>query len=369
MSKPVELATKLLQETARDGKSVVLSPLSVSVALFVLYLAADGTTKQQMTDVLGKKADESEVRLYFGKLIAAIKRENTNYTLSVANRLYVRQDSSTKPSFNRIINLYFREKLRSFDYRKTQEVVQEINGWISNETNNKITEMIRSDDINSLTRMLVLNAVYFKGTWEKQFIKSVTRDKPFHISETETKNIPTMVAMNKFPYYEDNSVQVLKMPYIGDKLEMVLILPKIRFGLSNVLKNLTPRDFLKYVYQAVPTLMAVKLPKFRVEKKMNLKESLEKIGFTDMFNENANFQELTKDPIFVSNVMHAGFIEVDEKGTESGAAIMIDVIDRIARKTVLFSVDQPFLFAIVKDITTVLFAGWIDNVSNFKSVS
>uniref|UniRef100_A0A915PHZ8 Serpin domain-containing protein n=1 Tax=Setaria digitata TaxID=48799 RepID=A0A915PHZ8_9BILA len=272
----IGLATKLLQETAQNGKSVVLSPLSVSTALFAMYLGANGTTKQQFT------------KLGFVKLLATInKRGSKNYTLRVANRLYVRHDEkserSIKESFKEKLRFYFVEKLCSVSYSKKEEFVQ--------------MSMMEKTDV--------------------------------------------------FPYHEDHSVQVIKLPYIGgsDKLEMVIILPIIRFGLPNILKNLTAINLLNYVNNPSPKRVTIRLPKFQAKGKLNLKKSLKKIGIANMFDENANFGELTDAPI-----------SVDEKGTQSGAQYR-NLEDHIAKKRTRFIADQPFLFVIVKNITTVLFAG------------
>nr|CDP91632.1 Bm8610, isoform b [Brugia malayi] len=204
--------------------------------------------------------------------------------------------------------------------------------------------------------MLLLNAIYFSGTWETQFDDMNTHDEIFHISQHETKNVSMMTLQSEFPYYEDHSVQVIKLPYIGEEVEMVFILPKTRFGLQNVLRNLTGRDLLSYISSATPNDVSLKLPKFRLEGKMDLKETLQKIGIEDAISETANFRELTNDAISVGNIMHRGFIEVNEKGTEAAAATVLELEGRILT-TSDFIADQPFLFAIVQNLKTVLFAG------------
>ncbi|VDN95256.1 unnamed protein product [Brugia pahangi] len=375
-------AVSLLKEIGQGGKSAILSPLSVSTALFMIYLAADEETKQQLQNVLGGTAKKAEVRKYFAHLLAVIDaRKNENYTLNIANRFYVQQGFSVKESFARVLRFYYGETLHSFSNEQSQQVAQiqqfqlfkellsliivndsskvlfqEINNWVSQKTNRKITELITAGDINKNTKMLLLNAIYFSGTWETQFDDMNTHDEIFHISQHETKNVSMMTLQSEFPYYEDHSVQVIKLPYIGEEVEMVFILPKIRFGLQNVLRNLTGRDLLSYISSATPNDVSLKLPKFRLEGKMDLKETLQKIGIEDAISETANFRELTNDAISVGNIMHRGFIEVNEKGTEAAAATMLELEGRILT-TSDFIADQPFLFAIVQNLKTVLFAG------------
>ncbi|KAK6113068.1 Serpin (serine protease inhibitor) family protein [Brugia pahangi] len=351
------IAVSLLKEIVQGNKSVVLSPISIATELFMIYLAADEETKQQLQIFLGGSTNEAEVRKHFSKLLVVIDaRKNENYTLNIANRFYVQQGFSVKESFARVLRFYYGETLHSFSNEQSQQVAQEINNWVSQKTNRKITELITAGDINKNTKMLLLNAIYFSGTWETQFDDMNTHDEIFHISQHETKNVSMMTLQSEFPYYEDHSVQVIKLPYIGEEVEMVFILPKIRFGLQNVLRNLTGRDLLSYISSATPNDVSLKLPKFRLEGKMDLKETLQKIGIEDAISETANFRELTNDAISVGNIMHRGFIEVNEKGTEAAAATMLELEGRILT-TSDFIADQPFLFAIVQNLKTVLFAG------------
>nr|CDQ04473.1 Bm1938, isoform b [Brugia malayi] len=206
--------------------------------------------------------------------------------------------------------------------------------------------------------MLLMNAIHFKGTWTVQFIDFATKQKQFHISENEVKLVPMMSKSDTVPYYEDDAVKVIKLPYIGDEVEMVIILPRRRFGLSDVLENLSGEKLLKYVNEATNRSVSIKLPRFKVEEKRNLNSALQAIGITDAFSGNANFEELFNNslPISIGKIIHAGFIEVNEKGTESAAATIIELEDRMGSSR-NFNADQPFLFAIVKDLKTVLFLG------------
>ncbi|EJW71513.1 non-specific serine/threonine protein kinase [Wuchereria bancrofti] len=206
--------------------------------------------------------------------------------------------------------------------------------------------------------MLLINAIHFKGTWTKQFTDVVTRQEKFHISENEVKLVPMMAKSDKVPYYEDDVVKVIKLSYIGDEVEMVVILPKRRFGLSDVLKNLSGEKLLKYVNETENRSVSIRMPRFQVEEKRNLNNDLQAIGITDAFSGKADFGELLNNSasISIGEIIHAGFIEVNEKGTESAAATIIQLENRMAPLK-NFNADQPFLFAIVKDLKTVLFIG------------
>uniref|UniRef100_A0A1I7VCC1 SERPIN domain-containing protein n=1 Tax=Loa loa TaxID=7209 RepID=A0A1I7VCC1_LOALO len=324
----------------------------------MVYLAANDETKRQLHNILGGTANEGEIRQHFARMLAVIdSRTNENYTLNIANRFYVQQGFFTRESFARALRFYYGETLHKFDYERNNQLAQEINNWVSEKTRSKITELITADDVNKDIVILLLNAIYFGGIWKTQFDDTVTRNEAFHISECETKNVLMMRLRAKFPYYEDDSVQVVKLPYVGDEVEMVLILPKIRFNIANVLKNMTGEYLLSYVDRAVPDIVLLKLPRFRLEAKLDLKGTLQRIGIRDAFSERANFRELTDDAVFVGGVMHKGFIEVNEKGTESAAATVIDIVPRMLMESKPFIADQPFLFAIVRNSDTILFAG------------
>ncbi|KAK6114525.1 Serpin (serine protease inhibitor) family protein [Brugia pahangi] len=355
----LDFAVSLLQNVAESDKSSVLSPFSVSTSLFIAYLAADGETKQQLQSALGKDASIPEFRLHFIKQLAYIaEAESRNYTLSVANRLYVREGLSVKESFQRVLGFYYSETLHKFNFGQRNILVQQINNWISSETNNKVRNIITTRSITEDTKMLFMNAIHFKSTWTTQFIDFSTKQKPFHISENETKLVPMMAKSDTVPYYEDDAVQVIKLPYIGDEVEMVFILPRRRFGLSDVLGNLSGEKLFKYVNEATNRSVFIRIPRFKVEEKRNLNSALQAIGITDAFSGNANFEELFSNslPISIGKIIHAGFIEVNEKGTESAAATIIELEDRISSSK-NFNANQPFLFAIVKDLKTVLFLG------------
>ncbi|KAM3728003.1 Heterochromatin-associated protein MENT [Dirofilaria immitis] len=349
----------LLRKIAKNDKSAILSPISISSVVFAVYLAADGETKQQLKEILGGAARGTEIEDHFARLLADFnRRENEDYTLNMANRFYVRQEFSTKKSFAKILEFYYCETLHKFNYEERNELAQEVNNWVSEKTNNKIIELMTGDNINEDTVMLLLNAIYFNGTWETQFNDKKTHDEIFYVSENETKNVSMMAFEKRLPYYEDNFVKVVKLPYIGEEVEMILILPKTSFGLRNVLENISGEDLLFYIDKAEQKLVSLKLPKFRLEADLNLKEILQEIGIVNAFSRAADFRKLTDQAISVSDIVHKSFIEVNEKGTESAAATAVYLEDRIYwMPEAFFIADQPFLFAIVKDRKTILFAG------------
>uniref|UniRef100_A0A915PLW1 Serpin domain-containing protein n=1 Tax=Setaria digitata TaxID=48799 RepID=A0A915PLW1_9BILA len=295
----MKFAIELLREAAQDGKSVLLSPPSVSTALFALYLAADGKTKQQLKIVLGKNASGSKIRLYFAKFLSNLDgKVNENYTLEASNRFCIRQELLVKKNFNTFLQLYWGDELFKFHH-----------------PNNKLALI----------------------------------------------QVPMIETTNVFPYYDGSSVEVVKLPYINCEIEMVIIRPKIRFGLSKILKKLNTHNLLKYIAEATPRRVALRIPKFRLKGKLTLVEILKKIGVTDAFSGKASFKQLTDISVLVDNILHASFIEVNEKGTEIAASTITLFADSIQPKFTPFITDGPFLFLIVKNSKSVLFAGQYAN--------
>uniref|UniRef100_A0A0R3RK10 SERPIN domain-containing protein n=1 Tax=Elaeophora elaphi TaxID=1147741 RepID=A0A0R3RK10_9BILA len=360
-----DLAVTLIKETSRGGGSMILSPASISTALYMVYLAANGETRQELWRVLGRNARKIEIQRHFGKLLANIDdARSSSYTLNIANRLYVRRGFSIQPSFLSIIQFHFGETLHYFTYEQRDQFAQEINNWVSIKTNNRIRKLMVTAKVNSETEMLVFNIIYFQGIWKKPFISEHTQNDIFHISQSETKKMPMMLLRAELPYYEDHLVRVVKLPYVGDEVEMVIILPKILFNLPKIQEMITGKDLINYVYNATRINVELKLPKFGLEAELNLEDALRKLGVADIFSENANFRGLSNNPISVSNIIHKASFEVNEQGTGimttstkfNHSRNLIPTAYSF-QHSVIFNANQPFMYFVVKNLKTILYAG------------
>uniref|UniRef100_A0A8R1XPU6 SERPIN domain-containing protein n=2 Tax=Onchocerca TaxID=6281 RepID=A0A8R1XPU6_ONCVO len=321
-------AVRLIRETVRSDQSVILSPASISTALFMIYHATDGEMKQRLQKILGGNARKMEIQRYFSKILAdnVGTRNNNNYILNIANRFYVRQGFSMKPSLSYILQFYYGEKLHHFNYEQRNHLAQEINNWLSDKINRKITELMITTNIKPETKILILNAICFKGTWKEQFSREAK--SIFHISHNKKK-----------------------------KVNLVIILPKIRFNLLSVREKMTGRDLIMYIKNAIPTEVKIKLPKFGLRQELNLEDTLKKFGIMDSFSENDNLKRLSDNPISVSSIIHDAFFEVNEGETGIAAEIGINSFDFPSKNVVIFNADQPFLYFVVKNLQIVLFAG------------
>ncbi|KAK6113060.1 Serpin (serine protease inhibitor) family protein [Brugia pahangi] len=344
-----DFAVDLIKEIAQNDESTISSPASISTALFMLYLAADGETKQKLSEILGRNARKTQIQEYYGKLLASSDgTKSKSYMLNIANRLYVPKEFSIKPSIPHIFQFYFGETLHRFNDGRSGQLIKGINRWASKNTNNKITELVERTTVNSETKMLLLNTIYFKGVWKKQFSTD---------SQKKSNGMPMMQLNAVLKYYEDKFVQVVKLPYVGDKVEMVIILPKARSGLYKVREEMTGRDLRRYIENAVPTKVELQLPKFGLKQELDLANILKKLGMTNIISKKANFKALTDSPISVGNIIHGASFEINGKGMETTMEIGFGSPGFVFRKNIIFSADQPFLFFVVNKSQDVLFAG------------
>ncbi|VDN83784.1 unnamed protein product [Brugia pahangi] len=324
-----DFAVDLIKEIAQNDESTISSPASISTALFMLYLAADGETKQKLSEILGRNARKTQIQEYYGKLLASSDgTKSKSYMLNIANRLYG------------------------------------INRWASKNTNNRIVDLMETTKINSQkTKMLLLNTIHFEAVWRKPFFTDKTQNEMFQVSKSKKimrlhrLQMPMMQLNAVLKYYEDKFVQVVKLPYVGDKVEMVIILPKARSGLYKVREEMTGRDLRRYIENAVPTKVELQLPKFGLKQELDLANILKKLGMTNIISKKANFKALTDSPISVGNIIHGASFEINGKGMETTMEIGFGSPGFVFRKNIIFSADQPFLFFVVNKSQDVLFAG------------
>ncbi|VDO22219.1 unnamed protein product [Brugia timori] len=324
-----DFAVALIKEIAQNDESTISSPASISTALFMLYLAADGETKQKLSEILGRNARKTQIQEYYGKLLASSDgTKSKSYMLNIANRLYVPKEFSIKPSIPHIFQFYFGETLHRF--------------------NDGRSELVERTTVDSETKMLLLNTIYFKGVWKKQFSTD---------SQKKSNGMPMMQLNAVLKYYEDKFVQVVKLPYVGDEVEMVIILPKARFELHKVREEMTGRHLRRYIENAVPTKVELQLPKFGLKQELDLANILKKLGMTNIISKKANFKALTDSPISVGNIIHGASFVVNGKGMETTMEIGFGSPVFVFRKNIIFNADQPFLFFVVSKSQHVLFAG------------
>jgi serpin B len=360
-----------LQGQAGGSGNLFLSPLSISTALAMTYAGAQGETATQMAAALHYTLDPGTLAADFGSLIADLNTAGQgNYSLSVADALWGQQGYSFLAPFLNLMQADYGGGLHQVDFIDAAETArQTINNWVAQETNNKIQNLIPPGGLNSLTRLVLTNAIYFKGQWATPFNANLTQSAAFTLGSGDQVQVPTMHDTDSYRYMQSDGYQVLELPYQGNRLVMDVLLPT-GSGPSGLDVSQLPADLNGWLQGLTPQEVDVSLPKFQITTpSFYLNQPLEALGMTDAFNPNAaDFSGISTKPLYISAVIHKAFIDVDENGTAAAAATAIimepSCIAKPITPAVVFNADQPFLF-LIRDAQSgsVLFMGQVADPS------
>ena len=366
----VDIQKALKNDQKFTGKNLFYSPSSLSIALAMTSMGAKGNTAEQMAKALHWEAIPKE-RLHTEEqhFLQALQISNTaGNELLAANRLFVQKNFSLVQEFVEGTKKFYDAETALVDYQSDAEGARkEVNQWVEKKTKQKIKNLIPEGVFNSRTRLTLVNAIYFKGFWQNQFDEEATFAQQFFLSETENVEVQMMHATKKFKHVEDGGglgCQILELPYQGEDLSMVILLPHDTHGLAKLEEGLTHdklRKALQSVAQSHPHKVEVSLPRFKLTQQFALKDILANMGATDMFDEfKADFSGITSGPekLYVSHVIHKAFVEVIEKGTEAAAATAVAMMTKMALLNPMFCADHPFLFMICHNKSgAILFMG------------
>ncbi|XP_049951615.1 leukocyte elastase inhibitor-like isoform X2 [Schistocerca serialis cubense] len=346
---------------AQDSGNLFFSPVSIHVILALIFLGARGDTAKQIAKGLHLPEERNLTEYGVNALMHRLK-DSSYVTLDIANKVYLKPGFNIKDEFNQS-SINFMAGLEEVDFSNEDEARKIINGWVEEATHQKIKDMIPKGYLDDRTLMVLINAIYFKGDWAKQFNKVRTRRMPFHLLSSATKQVDMMYTEGDFNYVylKELDSQALLLPYKGQRISMMILLPKEVNGLPNLEKNLLSIDLHHILRQVYETEVHVYLPKFKLEYEKELQETLRKLGITSVFEPTADLGGISDLPLEVSKALHKAFIEVNEEGTEAAAATALGVHYLSLPITVshtVFRADHPFVFLILDTQTkTVLFAG------------
>ncbi|XP_049799542.1 serpin B6-like [Schistocerca nitens] len=355
-------ALNLYQDLSAQPGNIFFSPLSIQIALVLVYLGAKGNTAFEIARGLHLRDNKQVI----GAAFSEVMRQLNGYdevSLQIANEVFLKRGFKIKNEFKHAATA-FNSGAEELDFNRPEESRAQINGWIEAKTQRKIKNLIKPGVLSSFTRMVIANAVYFKGEWVKQFEKTSTSPMLFH-SERAT-NVEMMFVKDRFKYtyLPQLDSQVLLLPYRGERFSMMVLLPKRVNGLFAAERRIGGIDLFDVADHTYWQTVHVYLPKFKMEYERELEEILPGHGMVDMFDiRKANFTGISDAPLVVSNVIHKAFIEVNEEGTEAAAATVAEIAVLSTAvspppQSILFRADRPFAFFIL-DLETrmVLFAG------------
>lgn len=338
------------------------SPYSISVALAMTYEGAKGQTANEMKSVF-HFPESNILRPNFAAIYNDINAGAKNYELKTGNALWVQQDFPLLSDFTSTVEKYYGGKAVNLDFVKENEKSrQTINSFIEQQTNNKIKDLIPAGVLDTMTRLVLTNAIYFKGTWQWEFDTSDTYNEDFRITPNNTVKVPMMNMHPKkanFNYADTGDAQILELPYKGDKISMLIILPKK--DIASIEFSLTANKLNEYKSQMKETeLDSISLPKFEFDAKYFMKDTLSALGMPTAFSATtADFSGMTGiKNLYIGDVIHQAYVKVDEKGTEAAGATAVPMQLNAIMPSNIFRADHPFIFAIQdKDTGNILFLG------------
>jgi serpin B len=269
-----------------------------------------------------------------------------------------------------IISDFYGGKVQNMDFINSSESSRkEINSWVENQTESKIKDLLSKGSVNSMTRLVLTNAIYFKGDWKEAFSEDCTYKDSFFLSNGDRTEVDMMCMGDKnkkFNYFEEDDLQVIELPYKGEDISMMILLPK-QGNLKELEGNITPESLERYRNEMQREKVKIFLPSFKLETQYSMSQDLADMGMPKAFTPDAEFtgmSEASGDKLFISNIIHKAFVELDEVGTEAAAATGVTMeITAMPTQTVpIFDADHPFIFMIQDgDTGNVLFMGKLEN--------
>ena len=366
------LALELYGKVRQAEGNLVLSPYSISSALAMVCAGARGETARQMEQVLHFTRCKTNLHELFSRLDAVLRATQTSgIELNIANSLWPQAKYEFRDGFLSQLKTHYRASLTPLDYARDPEQARAtINAWVDEQTRHKITDIIGPGVLDELTRMVLVNAIYFKGVWAVPFPESSTQPDKFYSDAGKAITVPFMNRQGHFGYFENDELQTLVIPYRENRLQMVILLPRKRDDIAALESRMNPASLAAWTSKTRNEEVRVAMPKFKMSGGFKLTEALQALGLKDAFAAaRADFSGMDGRLhwLYLSAVLHRAFIEVNEKGTEAAAAtsVVITTTSVSPRQPREFRADHPFLFLIRESTTgTILFMGRVSKPEN-----
>jgi len=355
----------------RNG-NLFFSPESISTALAMAYAGARGNTAAEMAKTLHFTLPQQQLNPAMGALLSDLNAVHDGYQLTVANALWAQQGYTFLDNFLQLLKTDYGAGLNQVDFKGATETARlTINRWVEQKTQDKIKDLLQPGTLAPSTRLVLTNAIYFKGDWQTQFDKAQTKDEDFYPSQAQTKKVAFMHRIGSFSYFDGGTFQVLEIPYKSKELSMIVLLPKDRSGLPALEQSLTASNTQQWLSQMGELdKVIVALPKFKSTQQFELGATLGAMGMAQAFSGSADFSGMTgKQDLAISEVIHKAYIDVNEEGTEAAAATAVGMRAMAMRGPVeqppVFRADHPFIFLIRDNrSSSILFLGRMADPEN-----
>ncbi|MBC8385556.1 MAG: serpin family protein [Candidatus Cloacimonetes bacterium] len=354
---------KVLKEILNEqpDENIFISPMSISYALGMTFNGADGITREEMAKTLEfGNLTTAEINESFKKLMKKLIELDPQVMMKIANSIWYRDDIDILKPFKEVNRDYFNAEIRNMDFSK-KETVGIINNWVNENTNGKIDKIL--DEIDALSMMYLINAIYFKGAWTNEFDKKRTREDKFFYAKGKSVMCEMMSSSEKVMYFENKDFQAVDLPYGKENFSMIVILPKKEDDLNKFISNLNNEDWNSWLTGFSKQKGSLSLPKFKIEYDIEMNDVLKNLGMGNAFSPAADFSKMTKkQKLYISNVKHKTFVDVNEEGTEAAAVTVVEMKLTSAGPGFYMKVNRPFVFAIKeKETNSILFIGKIVN--------
>jgi len=359
----LELYSKI---SATEG-NLCISPFSVSTALAMTFAGARGITEMQIKNVMHISLPQTEFHKVLSQLLEKINSlgQEKKAGLLLANSIYPHNKYTFLESFVTCLRENYEFNITPLDYHKPEAARNFINQWVNEKTQEHISELIPMDALDDLTRLVMVNAIYFKGLWKKQFDKRMTTESPFWVLNDFAVKVSMMRQKSQFGYMENELVQVLELPYQGDHLSQIIILPKVR--MSVVENDLAITPLSKWISELRLETIDVRLPAFKIKGDFKLKDTLISMGMPDAFDmDRADFSGMDgikyPDGLYIKHTFHQADIEVNEEGATATAATAVVMAERGLPRELEFNANHTFIFILRENTTgSILFIGRVQN--------
>jgi len=345
-------------------KNIFISPLSVSMALGMTLNGANGETQAAMEQTLELAGlTTEEINRSYQSLIELLTRLDPKVIFEIANSIWYRQEMTFEQSFIDVNQQYFDAVVKAVNFNDAETAAALMNAWVKDKTHGKISEIIKPEAIDWQTVMFLINAIYFKGTWTYEFKKEDTRDDLFTRLDGSQSPCKMMNLTGDLSYFETPSFQAVDLPYGNELFSMTIFLPAPPLGVDGLMEEFNQSNWEGWLSGFSEQAIELQFPKFTLEYELTMNDVLKALGMAIAFDKDwADFTRMYHGPerLFIDEVKHKTFVEVNEEGTEAAAVTSVEVGQTSAPSYKLMRVDRPFIFAIRDHHSqTILFMGKI----------